>query len=230
MDSGCPGADLAIQRLREVWREVQKNFGEAQGKHKVFADKRRSTGPISLVGDKVWLSSKNIRLKVPSAKLGPRFIGPYELQRAREEQLQTALNRRPDKSLGFKLQQPKSCLLLDRSICHLGKSWPKLITSDTASEGEVREQSEQEQHSQVVAKRRNVPQRDDEEFYIDNEHLIRLVEERIPLWDSRDKQYKETVVTWQLWNEVAAAMMDGCDSASPTSKNEQSLHTLAGAR
>ncbi|XP_073443276.1 uncharacterized protein [Dendrobates tinctorius] len=54
--------------------------------------------------------------------------------------------------------------------------------------------------------------------YIDNEHLIRLVEECIPLWDSRDQQYKDTVVTQQLWNEVAAAMMDGWDSASPSSK------------
>ncbi|XP_073419645.1 uncharacterized protein [Dendrobates tinctorius] len=62
-----------------------------------------------------------------------------------------------------------------------------------------------------------VPQRDDEEFYIDNEHLIRLVEERIQLWDSRDQQYKDTVVTRQLWNEVAAAM-DDWDSSSPTSK------------
>ncbi|XP_073446006.1 uncharacterized protein [Dendrobates tinctorius] len=96
-------------------------------------------------------------------------------------------------------------------------------TSDTASEGEVREQSEreqseredseQEQRSQVV-----VPQRDDEEVYIDSEHLVRHVGERIPLWYSHDQQYKVTVVTRQLWNEVAAAMMDGWDSASPTSK------------
>ncbi|XP_073398482.1 uncharacterized protein [Dendrobates tinctorius] len=102
-------------------------------------------------------------------------------------------------------------------------------TSDTGSEDGMRERSEREQseredsereqRSQVVARRRNVPQRDDEEVvYIDNEHLIRLVEERIPLWDSRDQQYKDTVVTWQLWNEVAAAMMGGWDSASAASK------------
>ncbi|XP_073433839.1 vascular endothelial growth factor C isoform X1 [Dendrobates tinctorius] len=106
-------------------------------------------------------------------------------------------------------------------------------TSDTGSEDGVREQSERErseqeqseredsereQRSQVVARRPNVPQRDDKEVYIDNEHLIHLVEERIPLWDSRDQQYKDTVVTRQLWNEVATAMMDGWDSASASSK------------
>ncbi|CAJ0946781.1 unnamed protein product [Ranitomeya imitator] len=79
LDSGCSGADMAMQRLGEVWREIQKNIGEARGKHKLFVDKRRFVGPIFLVGDKVWLSTKNICLKIPSAKLGPRFIGPYEI-------------------------------------------------------------------------------------------------------------------------------------------------------
>ncbi|XP_073431223.1 uncharacterized protein [Dendrobates tinctorius] len=62
-----------------------------------------------------------------------------------------------------------------------------------------------------------VPQRD-EDVYLDNEQLISLVQERAPLWDSRDRLYKDNVVTRRLWNEVAAALMDGWDSATASSK------------
>ncbi|KAM4034878.1 uncharacterized protein ACNLHF_021589 [Anomaloglossus baeobatrachus] len=36
-------------------------------------------GPNLGVGDKLWLSTRSIKLKVHSAKLGPRLIGPYEI-------------------------------------------------------------------------------------------------------------------------------------------------------
>ncbi|XP_073437125.1 uncharacterized protein [Dendrobates tinctorius] len=85
-------------------------------------------------------------------------------------------------------------------------------SADGTSEGE-----EQEQRSQVPVVIRNVPQRD-EDVYLDNEQLISLVQERSPLWDSRDRLYKDIVVTRRLWNEVAAALMDGWDSATASSK------------
>ncbi|XP_073402039.1 uncharacterized protein [Dendrobates tinctorius] len=85
-------------------------------------------------------------------------------------------------------------------------------SADVTSEGE-----QQEQRSQVPVVIRNVPQRD-EEVYLDNEQLISLIQERAPLWDSRDRLYKDNVVTRQLWNEVAAALMDGWDSATASSK------------
>ncbi|XP_073411327.1 uncharacterized protein [Dendrobates tinctorius] len=57
----------------------------------------------------------------------------------------------------------------------------------------------------------------DAERELDNEQLISLVQERVPLWDSCDQQYKDIVVTRQLWTEVAAALI-GWDSASATVK------------
>ncbi|XP_073441490.1 uncharacterized protein [Dendrobates tinctorius] len=85
--------------------------------------------------------------------------------------------------------------------------------SDQPSEGEQPEQRTQS----TVGRRRTVPQQD-EDVYLDNEQLMSLVQERVPLWDSRDQQYKDIVVTRRLWNEVAAALMEGWDSASATVK------------
>ncbi|XP_073405650.1 uncharacterized protein [Dendrobates tinctorius] len=89
-------------------------------------------------------------------------------------------------------------------------------TSSSSADGTT-EGEEQEQRSQVPVVIRNVPQRD-EDVYLDNEQLISLVQERAPLWDSRDRLYKDNVVTQRLWNEVAAALMDGWDSATASSK------------
>ncbi|XP_073436564.1 uncharacterized protein [Dendrobates tinctorius] len=92
-----------------------------------------------------------------------------------------------------------------------------LKTSSSSSADGTSEGEEQEQRSQVPVVIRNVPQRD-EDVYLDNEQLISLVQERSPLWDSRDRLYKDNVVTRRLWNEVAAALMDGWDSATASSK------------
>ncbi|XP_073405913.1 uncharacterized protein [Dendrobates tinctorius] len=81
-------------------------------------------------------------------------------------------------------------------------------TSSSSADGTT-EGEEQEQRSQVPVVIRNVPQRD-EDVYLDNEQLISLVQERAPLWDN--------VETRRLWNEVAAALMDGWDSATASSK------------
>ncbi|XP_073433895.1 uncharacterized protein [Dendrobates tinctorius] len=94
---------------------------------------------------------------------------------------------------------------------------PTATSSSSSSADGTSEGEEQEQRSQVPVVIRNVPQRD-EDVYLDNEQLISLVQERSPLWDSRDRLYKDIVVTRRLWNEVAAALMDGWDSATASSK------------
>ncbi|KAL0152505.1 hypothetical protein M9458_052228 [Cirrhinus mrigala] len=46
---------------------------------KSIADQRRIQGPAFAPGQKVWLSTRDIRLRLPSRKLSPRFVGPFTI-------------------------------------------------------------------------------------------------------------------------------------------------------
>ncbi|XP_077133704.1 uncharacterized protein LOC143788163 [Ranitomeya variabilis] len=72
----------------------------------------------------------------------------------------------------------------------------------------------QEQQSQgPVERRQRVSQREDD--LIENDLLITLVQERVPLWDTQDPLHSNNVTIQRLWNEVAQAMWDGWDN-TPT--------------
>lgn len=45
------------------------------------ANRRRSMGPTYRLGQRVWLSSKDLPLQVASKKLAPCFVGPFEIER-----------------------------------------------------------------------------------------------------------------------------------------------------
>jgi len=44
-----------------------------------YYDRRRSEAPPFKVGTKVWLSGENIKSKLASKKLGPKWYGPFEI-------------------------------------------------------------------------------------------------------------------------------------------------------
>ncbi|CAJ0958993.1 unnamed protein product [Ranitomeya imitator] len=64
--------------LEMFWTNVRHNLKEANRRSNKYFDKKRREA-LFAVGDMVWLSSRNLRLKIPSKKLGPNFIGPFKV-------------------------------------------------------------------------------------------------------------------------------------------------------
>ncbi len=48
-------------------------------RQRITADAHRSATPVYQPGQKVWLSTRDIRLRLPCRKLSPRFVGPFTI-------------------------------------------------------------------------------------------------------------------------------------------------------
>uniref|UniRef100_A0A8C5QGD2 Chromo domain-containing protein n=1 Tax=Leptobrachium leishanense TaxID=445787 RepID=A0A8C5QGD2_9ANUR len=77
--SSVPDADSRLATLQEVWQLARKTLRAAQDKYKTSADRSRSVPPPFQIGDRVLLSTRNLRLHCPLKKLGPHFIDPFEI-------------------------------------------------------------------------------------------------------------------------------------------------------
>ncbi|XP_077155138.1 uncharacterized protein LOC143817533 [Ranitomeya variabilis] len=108
-----------------------------------------------------------------------------------------------------------SCLLF-AAICSIDNNFCIQFLQASSSEGEGT-QREQRARGQGVASGRRVSQRDQGDS-IDVDLLISSIQERGPLWDSRDPRHMDQVVLRRLWVEVAKSLWDGFDSASAKDK------------
>ena len=75
--SKAPSADELANEMAKVLEETRHNIIEAQGRMKTQADKHCMEAPNYKVGDKVWLSTTNLRLTRASKKLSECWVGPY---------------------------------------------------------------------------------------------------------------------------------------------------------
>ena len=73
--------DDFVQRMKNVQTEAEAALHKARDDMKRYADRKRAEAPQYKVGDKVWLSTKDLHITRPSRKLMEKHIGPYPISK-----------------------------------------------------------------------------------------------------------------------------------------------------
>jgi hypothetical protein len=78
-EAANPAAAGLVDKLQAVHSELKEQLQTAQERYKNYHDRRRVPVPPFAVGDKVWLSRRNIRTTRPSQKLDVKRMGPFRI-------------------------------------------------------------------------------------------------------------------------------------------------------
>src|SRR5882757_1029220 len=68
-----------VQKLKSVQVEVEAALHKARDDMKKYVDRKHMDTPQYKPGDKVWLSTKDLKTTRPSRKLMEKQIGPYSI-------------------------------------------------------------------------------------------------------------------------------------------------------
>ena len=77
--SNIPSLEERLDRMEKARQDAQAALRLAKERMKAAWERGKNKAHSFNIGDKVWLSAKEVKLKQPSPKLGPRQLGPFEV-------------------------------------------------------------------------------------------------------------------------------------------------------
>ena len=78
---GVPSAIAFVLQCKRNWRVKRANQVRSAARMKQLADQRRILAPTYRVGQRMWLSTKDIPIQGGTCKLAPWFVGPFTIER-----------------------------------------------------------------------------------------------------------------------------------------------------
>ncbi|KAK3540883.1 hypothetical protein QTP86_002978 [Hemibagrus guttatus] len=81
VETAVPSAQQFVKRCRQTWKRARLKLLKVSQQYQHQANRRRRSAPTLHPGQRVWLSTKNIPLRMESRKLSQRFIGPFKISR-----------------------------------------------------------------------------------------------------------------------------------------------------